>query len=305
MSANASSQSIAITGVNGFVGRHLAKELLEHGSEVVGTSLNTLHPSLKGVVAEYRAADLSKQWPKLDNVKVVVHLAGLASVGDSFDRPQEYIETNSALLTNMCEYYLKQKTSPRLIIVSSGAVYDPRAAMPLKEGSPVGCASPYVVSKILLENQAAYYRSRGLDCVVVRPFNHIGPGQSAGFLIPDLLDQLTGPGDALKVGNLNTKRDYTDVRDVARAYRLLATAATLNNDIYNVCSGNAVAGNEVLSLLQQLTDISKPIEVDEDKIRPSDAEVIYGSFERLQADTGWLPEIPLEQTIRDILADTK
>jgi GDP-4-dehydro-6-deoxy-D-mannose reductase len=295
--------TVLVTGVNGFVGTHLVRELANNNIKVIGIGReNTPSTEIASVLKDYHQADLTNIWPKTDTFISVLHLAGLADVGSSFNSPQKYIEVNSSIMTNLGEYCIDNNKKARIIAISSGAVYSSKANMPLIESSEVSFNSPYSVSKILLENQAAYYRSRGLDCVIVRPFNHIGPGQGAGFLIPDLLDQLNARGSVVKVGNLKTKRDYTDVRDVARAYRLLATAPKLDHELYNVCSGRAVAGDEILSLLQKLTGNKKPVEIDEDKIRPTDAEIIYGSFERLKNDTGWIPEIPLEQTLGDILS---
>jgi GDP-4-dehydro-6-deoxy-D-mannose reductase len=296
--------TILVTGVNGFAGTHLVRELNSNNIKVIGIGReDTPSIEIASFLKDYHQADLTKSVPITEKFTAIIHLAGLADVGDSFHNPQKYIEVNSSIMTNLGEYSIDKNKKARIIVISSGAVYNSKANMPLTESSEVSFNSPYSVSKILLENQAAYYRSRGLDCVIVRPFNHIGPGQGAGFLIPDLLNQLNARSNVVKVGNLNTKRDYTDVRDVVRAYRLLATAPKLDHELYNACSGKAVAGEEILSLLQNLTGNKKPVEIDEDKIRPTDAEIIYGSFERLKKDTGWIPEIPLEQTLGDILSE--
>lgn len=297
--------NIVITGVGGFVGHHLVRELRKNNINIIGVThesddISQIDDMLEGC---YRA-DLSKEWPNINEpVDAIIHLAGLAAVGPSFDNPQLYLDANSAMMTNMAEYYLKQTgKKPRFIVISSGAVYSPNQDMPLDEVAKIGFSSPYVLSKVLLENQCTYYRERGLDCVVVRPFNHIGPGQKLGFLVPDLIEQLQTLGDdgVIKVGNLETKRDYTDVRDVARAYRLLATAPNLKHTIYNVCSGRSVAGTEMLTMLQKIMDKDDAaIEVDKNKFRPTDAIDIYGDNSTLKNDTGWQPEITTSQTLQD------
>lgn len=297
-----SHRRVAVTGINGFVGKHLTRELADNGIEVVGVGQEDRpHVEIADLVSGYHSADLAEVWPVKSKVDAVVHLAGLAAVGPSFDDPQKYYNLNSAMVTNMAEYYLRAGgASPRLVVVSSGAIYSADQPMALDESSRPGLDSPYAVSKVLVENQCAYYRSRGLDCVVMRPFNHIGPGQNAGFLVPDMIEQLRGADGELKVGNITTKRDYTDVRDVARAYRLVATANELAHATYNICSGKSISGTEIVETLQKLLgkkDVN--VTVDPARVRPTDAADVYGSAERLHLDTGWRPEIALDQTLAD------
>lgn len=296
-------ERIIVTGINGFVGKHLARELANNGLEVVGVSREeTVHDEISGIVHEYHSVDMTREWPAIMG-DAVIHLAGLAAVGPSFDAPQDYLNLNSAMLTNMAEYYLAQDKKPRIISISSGAIYDPNQPLPITEESAIGYTSPYAVSKVLNELQCKYYRNRGLECIVARPFNHIGPGQLPGFLVPDIIEQLKR-GDEIKVGNITTRRDYTDVRDIARAYRLLATTPELHFDTYNACSGKSVQGESIVELVKNAS--GKPhatVTVDQSKIRPTDIANIYGSAERLKQDTGWQPEIALEQTIVDAVND--
>lgn len=295
-----------ITGVNGFVGHHLAKELSDNDMEVIGLGNDTqLSEKNLDNVAEYISVNLTEKWPEVPDSSAVIHLAGLAAVGPSFSNPQKYIETNSAMVTNMCEYYLKQENSPRIILVSSGAVYDSSQPMPLTEDSQIAHNSPYAVSKVLNESQAAYYRSRGLDVVVARPFNHTGPGQAEGFLLPDMTKAILHSrdnGKVLGVGNLDTRRDYTDVRDVARAYRLLAVTRKLGAVTYNICSGRSVSGKELLDTIKEKLDCHDiELFVDESKIRPNDPEDIYGDYSKLKEDTGWSPTFNIRQTVSDYI----
>ena len=310
--ADAVTTRIAVTGVNGFVGRHLAAELAGNGIEVVGIGIEEKpDPALDGLLRGYVVADLAEEWPDTGPVGAVIHLAGLAAVGRSFDEPQRYITVNSAIVTNLCEGVLASGSSPRVVLVSSGAIYDGKQMLPLTEESAIAFNSPYTVSKVLNENQAAYYRGRGLDCVIARPFNHIGPGQGPGFLLPDLAAALTlvdEPGDkasqnhAIKVGDLTTRRDYTDVRDVARAYRMLATQPHLSHGIYNICSGRSLAGNDILTELLKASGLScVDTEIDESRRRPNDPAEIVGDNSRLRDDLGWAPQFSIEDTIADYL----
>uniref|UniRef100_UPI00135B0767 NAD-dependent epimerase/dehydratase family protein n=1 Tax=Microbacterium sp. 18062 TaxID=2681410 RepID=UPI00135B0767 len=244
---------LVITGANGFVGTHLAAIAAAEGVTVwaVGRE-NDPGPALAPHCAEYFSADLVSTWNVPEGADGVVHLAGLAAVGPSFSHPQRYLQVNSGIMTTMSEALLTQSKRPRVVVVSSGSVYAPPAsADPIDETGPVAANSPYAVAKILVETQAAYYASRGLDTVIARPFNHIGPGQGPGFLIPDLTASLRAlpPGESLSVGNLSAARDYTDVRDVARAYLTLAFAAEHHHPLYNVASGTAHTGHAVLETI--------------------------------------------------------
>lgn len=297
---------ILITGINGFVGKHLTRELTENDISVIGIGREeTVDPEIGELLDSYIYQDIAQAWPEIESpVDAVINLAGLAAVGPSFDHPQDYININSAIVTNMCEYYLKQDKKPRIISVISGAIYSPDQPMPLTEESAISLNSPYAVSKVLNEKQLAYYRGRGLSCIAARPFNHIGPGQLSGFLVPDLIEKLKTAEDSgsIEVGNLKTKRDYTDVRDVARAYRLLATTDSLNHDTYNVCSGESHSGEEILEKIKkQMGKENVATKVDQSKIRPNDPMDIYGSAEKLSQDTGWQPSVSLDQTITDTL----
>lgn len=301
---------LVVTGVDGFVGRHLARIAAASGLEVFGISRNpTPDADLSVSLAGYASADLRREWPQgLPQDADVVHLAGLAAVGPSFDRPQDYIDGNSAIVTNMCEALVDSGFTGRVVGVSTGAVYGQREDEGARtERDAVAFTSPYVVSKILVENQLAYYSRRGLRTVVARPFNHVGPGQGPGFLLPDLLRQLrTSPADRpLRVGNLETRRDYTDVRDVARAYIALATADELTHDVYNVASGTSRSGREILDALSAAIGRPAPsLEVDQSLIRATDPPVIVGDASRLRSDTGWLPAVTFEQTIADAVTET-
>lgn len=300
---------VLVTGANGFVGNHLVKELSEHGMSVMGVG-GAQGSDKPAYIDEYLVVDLldpaSVQQIDFKNVDGIIHLAGLAAVGPSFDNPLQYIEGNIGMQINLLEAALQQGARPRCIIISSGTLYDPSGPLPLTEESPVLPNSPYAVSKLGQEQMGLYYQTRGLECIIARPFNHIGPGQNPGFIVPDLAQQVVavekGEASEVQVGNLDAKRDYTDVRDIVRAYRLLLEKGT-PGEVYNICSGTALSGHEVLEGILQAADSQATISQDQARMRPSDTPEIYGSHDKITRATGWQPEITLATTLQDVIAD--
>ncbi len=302
-------KKVLITGVNGFVGNHAVNEFANNGYEIVGVG-----GPQRGLVNEkigtYVAADLTDREAvaQIDfrDISAIVHLAGLAAVGPSFDAPMEYVNTNIGIEVNIFEEALAQGSKPRVLVISSGALYDPSADLPITEQSPVNPSSPYAVSKLGQEQMAQYYGQRGFEVIIARPFNHIGPGQGLGFIVPDLAKQVIdferGNAKEVLVGNLDAKRDYTDVRDIAKAYRLLIEKG-VPGEVYNISSGRALSGHEILERILGAADVAPPISQDQTKLRPSDNPVIYGSYEKITRDTGWKPEVELEKTFSDVVVD--
>ena len=298
-----------ITGCSGFVGVHLAKELSTNGYEVVGVDRSGFIDHNK-YLNEHWNIDLTdaNQINKLDlrGLHAVVHLAGLAAVGPSFDEPLKYLTTNAGIEINLLEALRKQNATPKIVIVSSSAVYSARNTWPTNEDSLVFPNSPYSISKLTQELVGKYYQLMGLEIVTARPFNHIGPGQNLGFIVPDVAKQVVdierGNGDTILVGNLSAKRDYTDVRDIVRAYRLLIERG-IPGETYNICSGIPVSGEEIVDKISSLSEKKIRHDVDQKKSRPSDNPIIYGSYGKIKKDTGWGPEISLDKTLLDVLAD--
>ncbi len=296
---------VIVTGANGFVGSHLVNELLGQGFEVISVAGKDMpvRNGVKPLFIDLVNEDEVKSKLDFNGVDGVIHLAGLAAVGDSFSNPLKYIEVNCAIQINIMEAALEQKSKARFVVISSGSVYSPDQKLPLTETSRVSPSSPYSVSKLAQENLAEYYVNRGLSCIVARPFNHIGPGQNSGFIVPDLIAQVMQAkqthSSSVMVGNINTRRDYTDVRDITRAYILLLISGQ-SGETYNICSGKSLSGEEILNQIMKTAGVKLTHEVDIAKIRPVDVEEIYGDFSKLNAQTGWKPEIALEQTISDI-----
>lgn len=307
---------IMITGVNGFVGKHLAAELKSRGVVVVGIGREAvMHPALSGLVDEYYACDLTNPEDvamlPLDEVDTVINLAGLAAVGASYGQDELYVRVNVGVLTVISERILERGLKTRMLAVSTGAVYSPDQPMPLHEGSKlISAGSPYALSKIAMEAEAIRLRTAGLICIIARPFNHIGPGQEPGFLVPDLYQKMAMALSAdkkVQVGDLSTRRDYTDVRDVVKAYADLAQSETLDYEIYNICSGRSVPGNTIFKLLAEALESTGHItaEVDQQLIRPGDPKDLYGDNSNLKTQTGWAPTIPIKKTIADFVDSKK
>lgn len=284
-----------MTGASGFVGGHTVTVLRAAGYDVIPLT-----------VADQ---DLTKAWPDLGAADGIVHLAGLAAVGQSFLEPQRYIESSSSMLTNLGEALLARTApgdaraqGPRVVVVSSGSVYGSNVSR-LTEDSPLNLVSPYAVSKALIENQVHYYVNRGVDMIIARPFNHIGPGQAEGFIVPDLAARLRSlrPGEKLRTGNLDSSRDYTDVRDVVRAYQLLLELDAPQFSVYNVASGESRTGRELLEVLCDALGIAVP-DFEMELQRKLDPDRIVADASRLRGETGWQPAIGFERSVRDYIA---
>jgi len=298
---------VAVTGVTGFVGPVLAELLADKGYHVVGISdVERCPDRVSHYVAEYVSCDLTTAWPDIAPVDGVVHLAGLAAVGPSFTDPQGYIEVNSSMVTRLGEALLASASTARVIVVSSGAVYGSREnPTPFTEDDSLDFPSPYVVSKVLGEHQVSYYRRRDLDVLVARPFNHIGPGQRAGFIVPDLAAKLQelAPGEPLVTGSLDGSRDYTDVRDVARAYVALLELPAPEHGVYNVASGASRTGHEVLAALCDTLGREVPETIVE-RARAVDPHDVRASAARLTAETGWRARIEFDASVRDFVRES-
>lgn len=309
------SKEIVITGVNGFVGEHLARHLKESGFSVRGVGRETEPtPTVAPYIDTYQAADLlnASEVSKLNfrESVAIIHLAGLASVAESFDKPDLYKSGNAAMTENLLSAAKQQGFQGRVVAISTGALYSPAEPMPLNEDSGTAQNSPYAIGKIRAEEVIKQYRAGGLDAVIVRPFNHIGPGQGSGFLVGDLYDQLNSAEESgvqeILVGNLATKRDYTDVRDIVKAYTLLATAPSLQYDTYNIASGTSREGFEILDYLKSamgLNDI-KPV-TDPSRIRPTDVMDITGDASRIRNELGWEPTLAISDAIKDFVERKK
>jgi GDP-4-dehydro-6-deoxy-D-mannose reductase len=239
----------------------------------------------------------------------IYHLAALTHVGQSWAEPLRVLEVNVIGTGALLAAARECGTDPRILVTSSaevyGAVTDP-SLLPLRETSPTAPLTPYAASKLAAEALVSQaYLGHGQRVITVRPFNHIGPGQSPNFAVPALAKRIVEAertnAPTIPVGNLSARRDFTDVRDVVRAYRLLIESGE-DGAVYNVCSGHDVSIEEIADGLLTLAGTRLEFEIDPALVRPVEVPVLRGDRSRLSAATGWKPEIELHQTLGDVLA---
>jgi GDP-4-dehydro-6-deoxy-D-mannose reductase len=292
---------ILVTGASGFVGTHMVRHLLERGDEVV--AWGRTHPSIDGGVSVDLMDPAQLREQHLVGLDGVIHLAGLAHGRRSFDAPAEFMSTNTIMQINLFEELHRQASFPRVLVISSGAVYK-SAPQLITEESATDASSPYAISKLAQELTGQYYARRGFEVIVARPFNHVGPGQREGYLIPDVAGQIAKlervGGGTVTVGDLSTERDYTDVRDVARAYRELI-ANGRPSETYNVCSGRSLVAAEIVSRLRALATVPVNIESDASFARTDVTRRILASNAKIRGDVGWEPLISLDVTLGETL----
>lgn len=239
--------------------------------------------------------------------EVVFHLAAQASVPASWDAPGDTLRLNLATTQHLLDAVRAHAPGARVVCVGSGEVYGPPARLPVDEDAPLRPQNPYAVSKAACDLLAGMYAdAHGLDVVRARPFNHAGPGQSDEYVVSTLARQaaegLAGDGPLRVVtGNPEPRRDFTDVRDVADAYRRLASR-DVPPGAYNVCSGRAVSVAELLELLGRVTGRELAHEVDPERVREHEVMEVRGDPARLRDATGWEPSTPLESTLADAVA---
>jgi GDP-4-dehydro-6-deoxy-D-mannose reductase len=238
--------------------------------------------------------------------EAVYHLAALTHVGKSFTDPSEVVRVNALGTLSVLEAARQCAKPPS---VSSAEVYGAvtESDLPIGEGAPLKPMSPYAASKIAAEYLGIQaHLAYGLPVIRVRPFNHVGPGQSTHFAVPALASRIIAArkssADWIPVGYLGARRDLTDVRDVVRAYRILMSGGS-PGDVYNVCSGRAVSIDEVAHRLLELAGADLELRPDPSLVRPVDVPVLLGDPRKLEQQTGWRPEIDLDRTLADVLAE--
>lgn len=295
-----------VTGATGFAGAHLMSALRRSEDvDAFGTSQSKPQGNR---IMRVDLIDPDAVLALLKDVRpdTIYHLAAFASPALSHRQPVEAITSTLTMQINLYQACLSLGLKPRILLAGSGQIYGLPAGslLPLAEASPLDFSSPYSVAKAAQENLASMYAKLGLESVIARPFNHIGPGQQPGYLVADLSKQIAelerAGGGTLRVGNLSSRRDFTDVRDIVRAYLLLADSGKAGQ-AYNVCTGESHSGQEVLEVLLGFSTAPITVEEDPDRMRPADIPDLRGDPTRIRADTGWRPQIPLEQTLADTL----
>lgn len=312
-----------VTGADGFVGQHLVAELLRRGEAVVGAvrafppRLSTLTEAeakrVRWVLLDLEAVETVRALARDVRPGRVFHLAGLSSVAESLVDRVSPFRVNALgtvyLLEELARARRDTGNDPVILISGSANAYGAAAARfrPLTEDCPLEPLSPYAVSKAAQELVGLQFcRSGELSVIVTRSFNHTGPGQREPFVAPQLAARIKelqrqGGDGVVKVGDAAVRRDFTDVRDVVRAYVALAERGR-PGQVYNVCSGRAYAVGELVEMLAELAGVRVAVEQDLDRTRPADVPEMVGSYARLAEETGWRPEIDIRRSLADLLA---
>jgi GDP-4-dehydro-6-deoxy-D-mannose reductase len=307
---------VLITGMSGFAGRHLTDHLLaETHWTLIGVSRHTTgdrdSPRQLWWQLDLCDPDAVGRMLRYERPDLIVHLAAQSSVAASWTSAWKTFENNVRAQLGLFEAVIANKLSPRLLIVSSNEVYgraESDCELPFTENRPLRPTNPYAVSKAAQDLMALqYHLSHHYDVVIARPFNHIGPGQRGAFVAGDFARQIVEIEAGLRepvmhLGNMAAVRDFTDVRDVARAYLALIRHAD-GGQAYNVCSGQPRSIQSLLDTMLSLTSSRIEQLSDPSKFRVADTPVSFGDPSKIASATGWTPHIPFKQTLADILDD--
>lgn len=305
--------NILLTGCNGFAGQYAARDLAAAGHSVIGGDIQTMETLPSGLDGYIRldvtAPESVESALSATQPDAVLHLGGIAFVPTGWSNPQLVFQTNTIGTLNILTGIREHCPAARLLFVSSAEVYGSKgAAEPMQEDRPLTPDNPYGVSKAAAEEALFLYAQKNdLDVITARPSNHIGPGQAQHFVATSFAAQLArmNPAypDTMNVGNLDQQRDFTDVRDVVRAYRLLLEKGNTGK-AYNIARGQMTPIREILDLLCDIAGIRPPIEIDPALYRPLDHRPAY-NIERIAADVGWQPEIPLRHSLETLYTAIK
>lgn len=312
---------ILVTGAGGFVGRHLIAHLNEvrGDAEIHGTIYAEKEREGLSQGATFHQLDLLDEKAThqlLNEIKPdqIYHLAAQASPSKALKAVWQTLETNIRAQLNLLQICVELNIAPRILTISSGEIYVGGASepdmMPVDEKAELRPSNPYALSKVTQDMMGLqYFLSYKLSIIRARPFNHTGPGQSESFVAPDFALQIAKIEAGLQepimsVGNLAAERDFTDVRDVVKAYQLLMAKGELG-EAYNVSSNKAYSIQYLLDTLLSFTDVDIEVKIDPAKMRPVDVPLVQGDNNRLQKLTRWTPSISFEDTLRDLLNDCR
>ena len=309
---------VLITGIGGFAGSHLTDWLVKDAQNDIigvlrdGEKSDNIQKHEKSIrLYEGDIVDFQSIFKVLKDVKpdIIYHLAGQAFVPSSFEHTADTFKVNVIGSINIFESVKAAEISPRIVIVTSGEVYGETAGLPElpTEKSALHPFNPYAASKTSIDYIAQTYKTfEGLDIVIARSFNHTGPRQRPSFICSSLARQIaeiqkTHAAPTIRIGSITPRRDFTDVRDVARAYSHLGTVSSEKNFIYNICSGNIFSIEEIIRMYESITGLKFELQVEQRRVRGYDIQLLAGNNELLRTTTGWLPEIPFKQTLTDLL----
>ncbi|HJX30217.1 MAG TPA: GDP-mannose 4,6-dehydratase [Thermoanaerobaculia bacterium] len=307
-----------ITGITGFAGSHLAEYLLaEHPDvEVFGIYRwrsrmeNIEHLRSKVTLLECDLRDYTSVHAALaaSRPDYIFHLAAQSFVPSSWTAPNETLTTNVSGQTNLFEAIRALGLDPVVQLACSSEQYGLVLPdeVPIRETNPLRPLSPYAVSKVAQDYLGyQYFMSYGLKAIRTRGFNHTGPRRGHVFVTSNFCSQVASielglQEPVIRVGNLDAVRDFTDVRDMVRAYWLAVTKGK-PGEVYNIATGEGIVIREMLNRIVEMAQVEVKIETDPARLRPSDVEILIGDSSKFRADTGWEPRIPFEQTLRDLL----
>lgn len=303
---------VLITGIAGFTGNYLASCLQDTGSEVWGLDRDKLNPPSSSSVSMHYADICNPE--EITRVleecqpETIYHLAAQSSVGLSWQEPALTMKVNLEGTINLLETVRKLQLSSRILLIGSGEEYGPVDSLdlPISEDKMPDPQNPYSLSKYFQTMVGMqYFYSYGMNIYFARAFNHTGPGQNKGFVVPDFASQVAAIEAGLQepvisVGNLSAQRDFSDVRDVVQAYRKIVEQGKPGT-IYNVGSGRAIPIQTILDQLLLLSSKTIKVKIDPKKYRPVDVPIIYASISKFHNETGWQPQIELQDTIKDTL----
>lgn len=296
-----------ITGACGFVGKYLISHLLEHGDQVLGTVSHEklLDSSFACKVLDVTNRDQCSKIISEFDPEVIYHLAGISFVPEAEANFDQALQVNVNGTSNIVRTCHLLQTGTTIVFVSSAEVYGKVTPgdLPLTESAPLRPANNYSLSKLMAELVMERYDRLGyVRSLIVRPFNHIGPGQNERFVTSSFAKQLASivkhnQPRVIEVGNLDAARDFSDVQDIIKGYRL---AALKGQGIYNLGSGEAVTIQQILDLLIEIAGVKVEIKYMPDRMRPSEVPVIYGSCEKAKQELGWEPQISLRQSLEKV-----
>lgn len=298
-------KTILITGSEGFVGTHLVKELNEKKYKIVPTSYPLLLPNKEAYIPlDIVNTDMTLEVLKTHNPDIIFHLAALSSVSKSVrDQPLTY-STNIMGTVNLLEAARLLNKRVRFIFISTCEVYG-NGGNKISETSKIILKSPYAVSKYAAELICQNYTSIGIDCVIVRPFNHIGPGQAENFVMPTIAKQIAeiekGKRPPLiELGNIKAKREFINVQDITDAYTL-AIKKCKPGEIYNISSSKGYTVADAIEIFKKLSKKEFEIKIDLSRVRKNDIPVLVGNGSKFSNLTGWRPKIKFQKTVEDLL----
>jgi len=297
---------VLVTGAGGFVGRHVLNELKAHGHQPVAGILKSESLSDTETIAlDICDADQVRKAVQSQNWDGVIHLAAISHVGTAEKSPGKLVDVNVTGTGNLLHALSLAEKKPRFIFVSSSQVFaTPSMSSALDEMSLTRPETPYGWSKLAAEDLCQLYRSMGLDTVIVRPFNHIGPGQLPSFVVSGLASRIksTPNGGVLKVGNLETYRDFTDVRDIVRAYRMILEAKSPSS-LYVLGSGTCLKIQDLLHSLLKVSGKDLKIEVDSALLRKVDPAHFMANARLASQELNWQPKLGIQSTLQEIYKD--